>query len=194
MRVSSTSTAAQGSDVRRLSRRLAAAQGQVRPLTGTAGQCVGHLDGRVCPAFLLHVRLGLVRPTPLQQSRSSSSCPPPLVQTAPQSARCPLCTSTDTPRGTRSHRSDRFGPRVSQKLGAGCLALGYGTTCLMVHGMLPGDLSPLAATVLLSLSMTSCNLGSSLVGIGKALSLTSGKEQLRAALRSEYQNVKFTLG
>lgn len=60
---------------------------------------------------------------------------------------------------------DRFGPNVSQKIGAACLALGYGTTCLMLRGTL-GDFSPAAAVFLLALCTIAQNLGSCLVGIG----------------------------
>jgi hypothetical protein len=60
---------------------------------------------------------------------------------------------------------DRFGPNVSQKLGAACLALGYGTTCMMLRGML-GEFSPGAAVLVLALCTILTNLGSCLVGIG----------------------------
>ena len=60
---------------------------------------------------------------------------------------------------------DRFGPRVSQKLGAFSLFVGYGLTCAMIKGWL-GEQSPAVAVVLLSAGSVAMNLGSALVGIG----------------------------
>lgn len=60
---------------------------------------------------------------------------------------------------------DTFGPQVSQKLGAAGLAVGYGTTCLLIYGWF-GQFTPTGALVVLCVATICQNLGSCLVGIG----------------------------
>ena len=61
--------------------------------------------------------------------------------------------------------ADRFGPRVSQKLGSLGLAVGYGTTCLLIYGWF-GQFTPTGALMVLCFATVCQNLGSCLVGIG----------------------------